>query len=368
MHFRFRGANDAFRGLVQAIEYPHSVPQGLETRIVESRAGTVKQVDEPITVTYSNPLERVLFNPTRDANPLFHVVESLWMLAGRNDVAPLAKYNSKIAEIASDDGETFNGAYGYRWRNSQTHWDNRYGHYTDQLKIIIDQLKCKPESRRCVLQMWNVEDDLLQIDETKDCCCNLSICFSLREEKKQVFDSGNERHSYLDMTVFNRSNDLTFGMLGANVVHFSFLLEYMAACIGVEVGVYNQITNNLHCYLDRWEPEKWLAEYGNGSNQSDQWYGNNNWSHVPLVKDPSVFDQECSAFVDNWKGNWTEPFLAGVAAPMCRAFELHKLRRYDEALAVAMSIVADDWRIASYNWIERRKISWENKQESPSES
>jgi thymidylate synthase len=605
-------------------------------------------VDEPVTVTYERPVERVLFNPARDANPFFHVFESLWMIAGRNDVKPLAYYNSKIAEIASDDGETFNGAYGYRWRHSPVgHLEYEGTSIIDQLKLITNQLKQKPESRRCVLQMWGIENDLLRIDDTKDVCCLAGetkfrspegdICISSlaknfqdrkgykfpvysvdtitgdqrlcwmtnvwrvgtkpvlrlrfddgssirltsdhkvfrkhwlyengkrtglgveeccagdlnpgdrllaemsktakyrslgggyrtfrrnlfvgtehrnmvyehreyvalalglvshkdgysihhidgnkqnnclvnlcqietgkhlaigkcgvanpyykrsKESKTQFQQSGlaaiqelrrqlpNElrkalftksacrsveqqviveeyrssksnhkitaiedggvmpvydftvpgrhnavldngvvvhncnTHAYfalrdgrLDMTVCNRSNDLIWGMLGANAVHFSFLIEYLAACIGVEVGVYNQFTNNLHAYTDRWEPDKWLADYREGESQSDKWYADGNYHHVPLVKNPETFDKECAAFVDSWQGTWTEPFLASVAAPMCRAFDLHKLRRYSEAIAVADSIADDAWRIASHAWIERRQQNWEKRDASTS--
>jgi hypothetical protein len=35
------------------------------------------------------------------------------------------------------------------------------------------------------------------------------------------------------MTVTNRSNDLCWGMLGANYVHFTILQEYLAARLGV---------------------------------------------------------------------------------------------------------------------------------------
>jgi thymidylate synthase len=391
MQFKFRNVNDAFLGLITGFANG-SIP----TSRRRSRVGKVMVVDEPVMVTYTYPRERVLFNAARDANPFFHLFESLWMLAGRNDVEPLAHYNSQMVNY-SDNGETFNGAYGYRWcRHGRTmteacsRWFNNnfnalksvgdcswkcpvcggcgYAPNTtypdpmcygcggsgvlnpsehDQLSLIIDQLKRKPGSRRCVLQMWNVEDDLLKIDVTKEVCCNTHAYFSLRDEG---IGSGPVR---LDMTVCNRSNDMIWGMLGANVVHFSFLQEYIANCLGVGVGVYNQFSNNLHVYTERWEPEKWLA--------NTMVFDYANCNTVPLVKNQTVFDQECAAFIDSWLGNWTEPFLARVAAPMCRAFNLHKYRRYAEALAVVSQVESDDWQVAAFNWISKRKQLWENK-------
>ncbi|KKK55035.1 hypothetical protein LCGC14_3078620, partial [marine sediment metagenome] len=57
-----------------------------------SRAGEVIVAPTPVTTVYRKPMERVLFSPIRDANPFFHLIEALWMLAGRRDVATLAHY------------------------------------------------------------------------------------------------------------------------------------------------------------------------------------------------------------------------------------------------------------------------------------
>jgi thymidylate synthase len=234
-----------------------------------------------------------------------HLYEALWMLSGRNDVAPLTYYAKQFAEY-SDDGKTFNGAYGYRWRQATgsvvEDYDRtiakEYGdgevptiiiEQHDQLKILIEHLKKKPDSRRAVLQMWNCEDDLLKIDSSKDVCCNTNVYFLISSSSGGV--------KFLDMTVCNRSNDLIWGVLGANVVHFSFLQEYMAACIGVEVGVYNQFTNNLHVYTENnsgFHPDKWLAEkFEDYTTQG--WEGN--YHYVPLVRDPVMFDREVVEFV-----------------------------------------------------------------------
>src|SRR5258708_2083148 len=82
----------------------------------------------------------------RDANPFFHVMETLWMLAGRNDLPWLVRFNKRFASYSDDGGATQPGAYGYRWRNY-------FGH--DQLMDIILELKQNPDSRRVVLAMWD---------------------------------------------------------------------------------------------------------------------------------------------------------------------------------------------------------------------
>jgi thymidylate synthase len=357
-HLRAVNVNDAFRALVGAFSEPSC--NDFRTVQTTSRVGDVVQLVEPITVTYLQPLQRVLFNEARDCNPFFHLMEALWMLAGRNDVAPMAYYSSKIADIASDDGKTFNGAYGFRWRNGRAFWgagkagaNEALSGILDQIAVVVDQLKRKPESRRVVLQMWNTADDLQQIDKTKDVCCNTNAFFLINEGR-------------LDMTVCNRSNDLVLGMLGANVVHFSFLQEYLAACIGVEVGVYNQISNNLHVYTESFKPEDWLTDI-----TPDYYQRVPRLNFVPLVKDPQQFDRENEVFNENWLGQdlggklhldgsdyFTEPFFAKVAYPMALAFYQHKQRAYKVAFEWCSGIWADDWRMAATTWLRRRQAAY----------
>src|SRR5690606_9539658 len=81
-----------------------------------SRNGPVLEHRGPVATVYEKPRERVMLNATRDANPFFHLMEALWMLAGRRDVAWINQFNSNIANY-SDDGVVFHGAYGHRWRH-----------------------------------------------------------------------------------------------------------------------------------------------------------------------------------------------------------------------------------------------------------
>lgn len=420
MHLITRNVNTAFRTLVQVMngeEFPGSSsvmsndladathdPVSVIKRT--SRNGPVLMIDEPVTVTYTHPKERVLFNAARDANPFFHLYEALWMMAGRNDVASVAYYASNMVNY-SDDGKTLNGAYGYRWRHASYSEPEHYGKFQlDQLDMLVDHLKADPGSRRAVLQMWNVEDDLLKISDaftkctergctngrwtnapglaliegqdcpvckgtnkklvskaSKDVCCNLSVMFSIKGPEVVSDDDGPK----LDMTVTNRSNDMIWGMLGANYVHFTVLQEYMAARLGVEVGRYNHFTNNLHVYESNWKPEEWMtAEKYDGTDR----YRNELYSEgfpgirqtIPLVYSPEAFDRELPEFVEQHSGRaeshrvppYTEPFLERVARPMLFAFHNHKMKNPDLARVWANRIEADDWRTAAQGWLQRR--------------
>src|SRR6266699_4467253 len=232
----------------------------------ESRNGPVIVAPYPVTTVYERPIERVLFWPLRDCNPFFHIYEALWMLAGRNDVAGPSRYAKNMANY-SDDSETFHGAYGYRWRH---HPDFSVTGAFDQLSPIANTLKQNPDDRRSVLQMWNAYQDLGKLG--KDLPCNLTATFQRDAEGK------------LDLTVFCRSNDIIWGAYGANAVHFSMLLEYMALWIGCPIGNYYQVSVNWHAYtevlkkFDEWNPN--LDPYTNPYIKGVQPIPMADWSHA----------------------------------------------------------------------------------------
>ena len=303
----------------------------------DTRNGKVLQLRGPTTICYERPLERVIFWPERDANPFFHLMEAMWMLAGRDDVEFIARYAKRMREY-SDDRETFNGAYGYRWRK-------HFGY--DQLETISNKLKLNPGCRRQVISMWDATSDEdfdhisdLQNNTSKDIPCNTHAYFAIN-------DSG-----YLDMTVCNRSNDLVWGCLGANAVHFSFLLEYMAAKIGVPVGYYYQITNNLHGYLETIEPLRDLA-----GNCAASPYELSAVKPYELRLEGCAFDEDLEN-LDKYHA--TSTFFRHVVEPVRAAHQAHKAGDSMIALQRCKYILAPDWRMACEQWLQRR-ISRKNR-------
>jgi hypothetical protein len=309
-----------------------------------SRNGPVLVAPGPVITEYRYPQERVLFNAVRDANPFFHLFESLWMLAGRQDVDYVAQFASRMREY-SDDGLVLHGAYGHRWRR----W---FGY--DQLQIIIDELKDNPTSRRCVLTMWDAggwEDSNRELSSDlmtathggRDVPCNTHAYF-------QVIDTA------LHLTVCCRSNDMVWGAHGANAVHFSMLQEYMAAHIGVAVGRLYQVSNNYHLYTDLYNlqtrPELVPAD--------DRYDGRKMVHFLPLIVDPARWDAELDKFMEQPIYDYAEPFFKRVALPLWTAWHAYKLGKNDAALLILKSEQLDqrdpgiDWHVAAIEWIQRR--------------
>jgi hypothetical protein len=287
----------------------------------ESRNGSVIVAPGPVATVYQNPAERVLFWPLRDANPFFHLMESLWMLAGRNDVALPAHFAKQIREY-SDDGESLNGAYGYRWRI-------HFG--TDQIRRALERLQADPLSRQALIQMYDPYEDLLP---TKDVPCNTVIYFRVL-------------HHALHMTVSCRSNDVIWGAYGANAVHFSFLQEFMAAQLGLAMGTYTQISNNYHIYERHYDLMH--AKYSPIFDYPEP--------IEPLDADQfSYFDfmDDLGAFLAKPETHYPKSkFLREVAQPMYVAWNARK-NKTSTGLPELENATRCDWVEAAKQWINRR--------------
>ena len=314
-------------------------------RVQESRNGTTYEALEPVTTVYSKPCERVCLIKQRDANPFFHFVESLWMLAGRNDLKPLTYFVKSMKDF-SDDGETLWGAFGYRWK--------KY-FLKDQLAIIIKMLQKNPEDRRAVLQMWDANKDLGRA--SKDVPCNTSIYFKIRDNK-------------LNMTVCNRSNDMLWGAYGANVVHMSILQEYMAAHLEVEVGVYRQVSDSFHIYLnDVWDKVKGMEidvyTYRDIKNPYDTL---EHYKPSLLFTDTGVLDWELNRFlnmhpmdIESFTDGWVNPAFTDIAIPMLQVHRAYRMKNFKEVYEKIDLIKASDWRTACFDWVRKRDKTTINK-------
>lgn len=203
----------------------------------------------PACLEFTNPYNRVTFLRGRRVNPFFQVAESLWILSGRADVEWLKTFNANIAQF-SDDGKWFNAAYGERMRA----WNKNALHSTiinpiDQLADVYTKIVADPDTRQAVIVLSNpmFDNSTYTIGERgRDIACNLCITFKVRDNK-------------LHMTVFNRSNDIHWGVFGANLCQFTTIQEVLLGWLRksgnsqlaeLEMGTYSQITDSLHVYLD----------------------------------------------------------------------------------------------------------------------
>ena len=349
---RARNVNDAY---VKGVALLRSIgePQ-------KSRAGDVIVAPCPVTTVYERPLERVLFDTGRDANPFFHFFEALWMLAGRHDARWLDLFVKDFSSRFAEPDGYQHGAYGMRWRN---HWFACFGYGVssvvpgDQLDTIVRLLKANPNDRRVVLTMWDPAVDLAA--NKRDIPCNTQAYLRVRTD----IQSENPPATFpvLDLTVCCRSNDIIWGAYGANAVHFSVLQEYLAARIGVSVGTYTQISNNFHAYTGM------LDKVGTTPGNK-RWYEKDVVRYGKMVESPDMFDGDLSRFMA-----WTDDYEYGVSVPQDYSANpwfhhtaeplfvaAERWRAKDRIHVVELvgnnAEIASDWRRAVTQWVSRRMI------------
>ena len=148
--------------------------------------------------------------------------ELTWYFSKRKDLGFISKF-SKFWEHLSDDGQTVNSAYGYILHR-------KFGF--DQIEMVIRLLKADPGSRRAVV---NINDANPRTMITKDEPCTICLQFYIRDGR-------------LNCTAIMRSNDLWFGT-PYDVLYFTTLQQYIAACLGLELGSYTHFATSLHYYL-----------------------------------------------------------------------------------------------------------------------
>lgn len=342
----------------------------------KSRAGDVLRIHHPVATVYERPEEMVMLHPWRDANPFFSLVESVWMIAGRDALGDLTPYIANFGRF-SDDGKTVPGAYGKRWRDWHSLnavWGDHQeltGSWGDQLDWVVKRLRTDPTDRRVVIQMWDPYVDPERADAGgKDVPCNLAVL-------PYVVDGT------LNITVTCRSNDMILGAYGANAAHFSFLLCYLAARVGLKVGRYTQVSNNMHAYVENagdpqacW-PVDWagvdpyargqVRPFGlfDGMHPDEDPMGWADDKRERIIKeDLAVFFAEgpqASITAARW------PFLRRIVAPMALAHRHWKKGKGEDRFLGALEILAqlppaNDWRRAGQDWINRRYDKWQQKE------
>lgn len=321
----------------------------------DSRNGPVLVAPAPVSTVYMNPVERVMLHPGRDANPFFHLVEALWMLAGRKDLATLTEFVKNMANFSDDGGKTQPGAYGFRWRHQ---FDYRKGIALDQLQWAVRRLKTDPDDRRVVIQMWDPAADAHAADNGgKDVPCNLIALPAIGTDGR------------LNLTVYNRSNDMVWGAYGANAVHFSVLQEYLAAMIGVPVGQYWQVANNFHAYLttlgkagEEWPWGQSQLVGTQGKFMPDP-YTAGRIKPMPMFEGLTELEalDDIEMFLKNpARVGIRSEFLRKVACPMVMAHRAYKRWGGLDGISSAREVLDqmpkdNDWRAGAELWMDNRE-------------
>ena len=167
-----------------------------------------------VSLTVTDALANVLMDPLRALNYRFMVAEWLWILAGRNDVASLERYNQKMRDF-SDDGLTLAGAYGPR--------------LLPQWPYLLNALRADQDTRQATATIFTPCPA-----RSKDVPCTLSF---------QLLRRAGALHGVVTM----RSSDAWLG-LPYDFFTFSQLLNSMAAALAVRAGALTFHLGSSHLY------------------------------------------------------------------------------------------------------------------------
>lgn len=162
------------------------------------------------------------------------IYELLWFLKGDTNVAYLKEHGVRIWDEWADANGDLGPVYGKQWRN----WEGADGKVYDQIKDAIHQIKNNPDSRRIIVNAWNVAE-LPQMA--------LSPCHALFQ-----FYVANGK---LSCQLYQRSADVFLGV-PFNIASYALLTMMMAQVCGLEPGSFIHTFGDVHLYSNHVEQAK----------------------------------------------------------------------------------------------------------------
>ncbi len=165
------------------------------------------------------------------------IAELLWFIQGSTNVKWLRENGVTIwDEWADADGE-LGPIYGYQWRS----WPTPDGRHIDQLSGVIDSIKNNPDSRRHLVNAWNVGD---LADMALPPCHTM---FQFYVSPPPDGDSGGRGR--LSCQLYQRSADVFLGV-PFNIASYALLTHLVAQVCDLEVGDFVHTLGDAHLYLN----------------------------------------------------------------------------------------------------------------------
>ena len=162
------------------------------------------------------------------------IYELLWFLRGDTNVKWLQEHGVRIWNEWADEDGNLGHVYGYQWRS----YPKYGGGYIDQISEVIEQIKTNPNSRRLIVNAWNVAD----IDNMNLPPCHMFFQFYVANGK-------------LSLQLYQRSAD-TFLGVPFNIASYALLLMMVAQVTGLKAGEFVHTLGDAHIYKDHIEQMK----------------------------------------------------------------------------------------------------------------
>ena len=156
------------------------------------------------------------------------VAELLWFIRGDTNTAWLREHGVTICDEWADEHGDLGPIYGYQWRS----WPTPGGGHVDQLAAVIEQIKRDPDSRRHIVNAWNVSD-LSAMALTP---CHAMFQFYVADGR-------------LSCQLYQRSADVFLGV-PFNIASYALLTAMVAQICDLEVGDFVHTFGDAHLYLN----------------------------------------------------------------------------------------------------------------------
>jgi thymidylate synthase len=157
--------------------------------------------------------------------------ELLWFLEGDTNVKYLKEHKVRIWDEWADENGDLGPVYGKQWRS----WETRDGETIDQISQAVDLIKNNPDSRRIIVNAWNVGD----LPKMALSPCHCLFQFYVANGK-------------LSCQLYQRSAD-TFLGVPFNVASYALLTMMMAQVCGLEAGDFVITFGDVHLYQNHLE-------------------------------------------------------------------------------------------------------------------
>ena len=156
------------------------------------------------------------------------IYELLWFLRGESNIKYLREHGVSIWDEWADDNGELGPVYGVQWRK----WKTAEGTVIDQISQVIEQIKRDPNSRRLIVNAWNVGD----IGKMALPPCHLLFQFYVADGK-------------LSCQFYQRSADVFLGV-PFNIASYALLTMMVAQVCNLRVGELIQNMGDTHLYLN----------------------------------------------------------------------------------------------------------------------
>ncbi len=160
--------------------------------------------------------------------------ELLWFLKGDTNIKYLKDNGVGIWDEWADENGDLGPVYGHQWRS----WVGADGQVHDQIKDVLNTIKTNPDSRRMIVNAWNV-GDLQKMALTP---CHALFQFYVANGK-------------LSCQLYQRSADVFLGV-PFNIASYALLTMMMAQVCGLQYGEFIHTFGDVHLYSNHVEQAK----------------------------------------------------------------------------------------------------------------